>query len=469
MCLEYSQAPGPSAPNGAELIKTANLMFSSLEPRYFWQYTGSLFSDACKRASLEEGEENASSRVKRVGAGHLTLIEVCVLTEFILDTVTVETYSDTPSEHLPSLFLHLVSALREYCAELSSSQTALALGLCTKILTRVQPTIPEPEIIEDVAKDANSVSKDANSVVKDANSVAKDANSVTKEGKDSRSRLDTGNESMRSGELTSLRSDASDNVFASESSIDSVIGTEPESLASLCTNVSNSTLKNTSSVGNLNDFDTGEPHHTDEDKHSTDRRDSHPSTPPPLPSSPPPATLCMEICLSQYEKFYVRFVDVVRSKIGETKSVPTLLDSLRIKSYHTTSEERAKVLEDLLRKVLFKPDDFEISEYRLNHEEGGNPMHIQLGKRNVGTEWTHAMQLASKLLVELSTFLSPSCGAIPTHGISEAEFAVVSCEEVLPGWLQMLVVCACWLGNNAPSLQLAAISTLLLFHNSTVI
>ncbi|KAI5703359.1 hypothetical protein M8J75_010863 [Diaphorina citri] len=389
-----SQAPGPSAPNGAELIKTANLMFSSLEPRYFWQYTGSLFSDACKRASLEEGEENVSSRVKRVGAGHLTLIEVCVLTEFILDTVTVETYSDTPSEHLPSLFLHLVSALREYCAELSSSQTALALGLCTKILTRVQPTIPEPEIIEDVAKDANSVSKDANSVSKEANSVAKDANSVAKEGKDSRSRLDTGNESMRSGELTN-------------------------------------------------------------------RRDSHPSTPPPLPSSPPPATLCMEICLSQYEKFYVRFVDVVRSKIGETKSVPTLLDSLRIKSYHTTSEERAKVLEDLLRKVLFKPDDFEISEYRLNHEEGGNPMHIQLGKRNVGTEWTHAMQLASKLLVELSTFLSPSCGAIPAHGISEAEFAVVSCEEVLPGWLQMLVVCACWLGNNAPSLQLAAISTLL--------
>jgi hypothetical protein len=50
-------------------------------------------------------------------------------------------------------------------------------------------------------------------------------------------------------------------------------------------------------------------------------------------------------------------------------------------------------------------------------------MHIQLGKRNVGTEWTHAMQLASKLLVELSTFLSPSCGAIPAHGISEAEFA----------------------------------------------
>lgn len=67
--------------------------------------------------------------------------QVCTLTEFLLDTVSLETYSDTPSEHLPSLFLQIVTLLTDHCDMLSPTQTAKALQLCAKILTRVQPTI----------------------------------------------------------------------------------------------------------------------------------------------------------------------------------------------------------------------------------------------------------------------------------------------------------------------------------------
>jgi hypothetical protein len=38
-----------------ELLKTANLLFSALEPSYVWQYAGTLFENACKNA-LEENE-----------------------------------------------------------------------------------------------------------------------------------------------------------------------------------------------------------------------------------------------------------------------------------------------------------------------------------------------------------------------------------------------------------------------------
>lgn len=69
------------------------------------------------------------------------LFQVCTLTEFLLDTVSLETYSDTPSEHLPSLFLQIVTLLTDHCDTLSPVQTAKSLQLCAKILTRVQPAI----------------------------------------------------------------------------------------------------------------------------------------------------------------------------------------------------------------------------------------------------------------------------------------------------------------------------------------
>ncbi|KAL1459041.1 hypothetical protein WDU94_011054, partial [Cyamophila willieti] len=238
-----SQSPGPAAQNGPELIKTANLMFSSLEPRYFWQYTGTMFSEACKKESVEDEIEE---HVKQVGVGPLSLTEVCILTEFILDTVTVESYSETPSEHLPTLFLHLVRSLRAHCAELTASQTALALSLCTKILTRVQPTIVSGDVNEGTETAGGAIELGSTQAVKESKDTA-----------ESRSRLDTGNESLRSGEMLSLMSDSTGSVFTSETSIDSVISTDPDSL---CTSsLSTATLKNTSSVGNLNDFtDTGD-------------------------------------------------------------------------------------------------------------------------------------------------------------------------------------------------------------------
>lgn len=46
------------------------------------------------------------------------------------------------------------------------------------------------------------------------------------------------------------------------------------------------------------------------------------------------------------------FVYGTRLKVGETKSISVLLETLRIKSSQTSSEERARLLENLLRAVL---------------------------------------------------------------------------------------------------------------------
>lgn len=79
------QNPGNRAPNGAELLKAANLLFSSLEPRYLWQYVGVLFSEACHKIpstsltylSSSRNDNGDDSDVKPVDSGDPSLVEVC--------------------------------------------------------------------------------------------------------------------------------------------------------------------------------------------------------------------------------------------------------------------------------------------------------------------------------------------------------------------------------------------------------
>lgn len=102
-------------------------------------------------------------------------------------------------------------------------------------------------------------------------------------------------------------------------------------------------------------------------------------------------------------RFYVTFVIGTRLKVGETKSISVLLESLRIKSSQMSSEERAKQLEILLRAVL-NDGSSNVSEAPESEYLDGH--HLFVARRsggNVGAEWTHAMKVASRLLVDLST------------------------------------------------------------------
>ena len=59
-----------------------------------------------------------------------------------------ETYPETPTEYLPQLLCKIIMTLTNYCAFLDLSDIHHALGLCLKLLTKVQPsmvTSPEPK------------------------------------------------------------------------------------------------------------------------------------------------------------------------------------------------------------------------------------------------------------------------------------------------------------------------------------
>ncbi|EDL77635.1 similar to dJ202D23.2 (novel protein similar to C21ORF5 (KIAA0933)) (predicted), isoform CRA_d [Rattus norvegicus] len=129
----------------AELIKTANLLFNSFEPYYMWDYIARWFEECCRHfffcfrrtlhARLEVGPGDSSD------ASEFQLTTFCSLVDFLLDIVSLETYIEIQTEHLPQLLLRMISALTSHLQTLRLSELTDSLRLCSKILSKVQPPL----------------------------------------------------------------------------------------------------------------------------------------------------------------------------------------------------------------------------------------------------------------------------------------------------------------------------------------
>uniref|UniRef100_A0A4W3IME8 DOP1 leucine zipper like protein A n=1 Tax=Callorhinchus milii TaxID=7868 RepID=A0A4W3IME8_CALMI len=121
----------------SELIKTANLLFNSFEPYYMWDYIARWFEECCRRTL--SARMQASSGGKEMS--EYTLAEFCLLVDFLLDIVSLETYIEIQTEHLPQLLLRMVSGLTSHLRALCLPELTDCLRLCSKILSKVQPPL----------------------------------------------------------------------------------------------------------------------------------------------------------------------------------------------------------------------------------------------------------------------------------------------------------------------------------------
>ncbi|XP_071956743.1 protein DOP1A-like isoform X2 [Antedon mediterranea] len=126
-----------------ELIKTANLLFGTFEPYFMWEYIAKMYDVCCQQKVLTEntGGIDDDSRV--------TISELCMLVEFLLDIVSLETYVEIPTEHLPQLLCKVTMSMTNYCDYLSPEELKNSLQLCTKLLTKVQPSMVTSPLTED--------------------------------------------------------------------------------------------------------------------------------------------------------------------------------------------------------------------------------------------------------------------------------------------------------------------------------
>ncbi|KAM3852165.1 protein DOP1A [Vipera latastei] len=125
----------------AELIKTANLLFNSFEPYYMWDYIARWFEECCRRtlhARLQAVPGGASEPAE------FPLTNFCLLVDFLLDIVSLETYIEIQTEHLPQLLLRMISALTSHLQTLHLCELTDSLKLCSKILSKVQPPLLSP-------------------------------------------------------------------------------------------------------------------------------------------------------------------------------------------------------------------------------------------------------------------------------------------------------------------------------------
>lgn len=129
----------------AELIKTANLLFNSFEPYYMWDYISRWFEECCRRTV------NGGAQGPRHSGGldcpELSLVEFCQLVDFLLDIVSLETYIEIQTEHLPQLLLRMVAALTSHLQALGLGELTHCLRLCSKILSKVQPPLVSPLVL----------------------------------------------------------------------------------------------------------------------------------------------------------------------------------------------------------------------------------------------------------------------------------------------------------------------------------
>jgi len=136
----------PNAPNSEtdssrqELIKTANLLFAQLDTSYVWTMCASQFEHACDVQGAESDPDVTLNEVLPVGTKGTNVMEMCKLITFLLDVVSIETYVETSSEHLPRLFQAMVGGITAAIKNLRGEEITSCLECCRRVLTRVQPT-----------------------------------------------------------------------------------------------------------------------------------------------------------------------------------------------------------------------------------------------------------------------------------------------------------------------------------------
>ncbi|XP_054740938.1 protein dopey-1 homolog [Anastrepha obliqua] len=147
-----------SSSSNVEVVKSANLLFATFDPAYIWSFMTTMYDKSCKKSNKAMNRSQSRGRLSRsisrsstetkfqceVGSGDPSLVEICYLTEFLLETISLEMYNETTRIYLPKVFLAITQMLTIHLDNISSDEITASLKLCMKIVSRVQPMITSP-------------------------------------------------------------------------------------------------------------------------------------------------------------------------------------------------------------------------------------------------------------------------------------------------------------------------------------
>ncbi|XP_025836860.1 protein dopey-1 homolog isoform X2 [Agrilus planipennis] len=424
--------------NCQELVKNANLLFSTLEPYYIWMYLGKLYEEAIGKIKEKKNMLRDRSQVNEIGSGPPSLLEVCALTDFLLDVVHIETFSENTSEILPNLFINVITSMKLYLDALNKLEIMETLQLCTKILKKIQPVT-----VAQVSK------KDTSSSVPNKNEKEPETNfmkpgeleSPTVEDEES---LNEVSEIKQRLEKSKSDSKINENYSKNELTVDTTSRERSNSNQMLKKKTSpkiDKKSKNKKSKSSSKLYDLKKDGPVTLDNLSVDSKDL--TVDVETVSCPSPTkTECKHVtrCLDTYKKFFVKFL---HAKVIQDIDVEDYFQSLI-----QNSEKRTEELEKLLSQCLDLPKDFE----PLNPKNILIRTHVSdanlSGELLEGcSDYEQVVSVACNLLSEFSSFPN-----LPTEK---------SDPTVIPYWLKALITCACHPEKPSKDIQLVAMSTLL--------
>ncbi|XP_074181696.1 protein DOP1B [Rhinolophus sinicus] len=115
--------------NASEIVKTVNLLITSLSTDFLWDYMTKCFEDCFRPAHFTGGKTTTPPP---------TVSELCTLLVFLLDVIPLELYSEVQTQYLPQVLGCLVQLLAEEMEALSLPELTHALKTCFKVLSKVQ-------------------------------------------------------------------------------------------------------------------------------------------------------------------------------------------------------------------------------------------------------------------------------------------------------------------------------------------
>ncbi|NXB98670.1 DOP2 protein, partial [Orthonyx spaldingii] len=118
--------------NASEIVKTVNLLITSLSTDFLWDYLTKCFEDCFRNKSTEMRYPLESVSTPP------TISELCTLLVFLLDVIPLELYSEVQSQYLPQMLGYMVQSLLENMEVLALPELTHALKTCFKVLSKVQ-------------------------------------------------------------------------------------------------------------------------------------------------------------------------------------------------------------------------------------------------------------------------------------------------------------------------------------------
>ena len=396
-------------------------------------------------------------------------MEVCTLTEFLLETVSLDAFIDTPSEHLPKLFHEIISKLTSHVDILSPMEIEKSLSLCAKILSKVQPTETASNLEK---RDIESKPETLNTSVTIPSDNSLSAIPLEKSQSDSKLNKPEGESNpdrspsprrRANSSGAAKKNDKKSKKKPSESSSklndNYTIHADGSNISVVVSEVVKPLTRNKSMENLKTQFeDTGSPSHGNRSTLDSSKNNSMGSTGS-LNRGPSPGLRAqhsmLEKCLRQYEQFYVKLI--TSRVLSKERSVSEMMDDLKVPCSRDNFQEKTRHLEALLNSKISNQDSGFFSQVQTSSEEETKELDVVcLYVESVAQSvWEEVLKIGCSLFVELSTF--------PTYYLSGD--GLLTDEEpqgkiVLPEWLKVLVVCSCWLGKQ-PSLQMTSIATLL--------